>query len=98
MCCLLRTLHRTCHEPKDMRWRKCRDCTEKVQEKFKGRTSRRQRAKSRVKDYLKLCSKLVARAALTREELRVLEVCTAKIDNYLVHVARRVKLIKLRVD
>ena len=98
MRCLLRVLGRTCQEHEVRGWRKSKDWTNKVKDAFNAvRTSARQRNKNRVEAYLELCSKLVARAALSCEELRTLEVSIDKIDNYLDHALRQIDQIRRRL-
>ena len=98
MRCLLRVLGRTCQEHEVRGWRKYKDWTNKVMDAFNAvRTSARQRNKNRVEAYLELCSKLVARAALSCEELRTLEVSIDKIDNYLDHALRQIDQVRRRL-
>ena len=81
MRCLLRALGRTCQEHEVKGWRKYKDWTNKVKSVFNAvRTSARQRNKNQVEAYLELCSKLVARAVVSCEELWSLEASVSLIS------------------
>ncbi len=98
MRCLLRTLHRTCRAHGVKGWRKYMYWTNKVKAAFNAvRTFHQQRDKDKVKDYLELSSKLVARVTATCEQLQALEASTAKIYDYLVHAARQIDQIERRL-
>ncbi len=95
---LLRTLHHTCAAHAVKGWRKSKFWFREVRKAFnRVRDSRRWRNVRKVKAYLELCNQLVARAASTLEALRMREIATDKIANYLVHALRQMDQIARRL-